>query len=172
MRRSTWIVGSVVAAAICCVALAQQVRLPWQTSNNSLGQPKQSVEFVYPLQLTLKAGKPTPVALQFHVLSGLHINSHKPTNDSFIATTLAVEANSAVKLDAVHFPPGEMYSVAGFSGQKLSVYTDEFIVHGMMTAPRGDHMMIASLRYQACDTTTNSCYPPRLAPVAIDVIGK
>lgn len=172
MKRSLWIASGAIVVIACCVALAQQVHLPWQTGESSLGQPKQSVQFFYPLQLTLPAGKPTPINLQFRVLSNLHINSHKPTNDSFIPTTLSVAANSAVQLDAITFPPGELYRFAAFPDQKLSVYTGEFTVHATVTAPRGDHMLIASLRYQACDTTTNSCYPPRLAPVAIDIVGK
>jgi hypothetical protein len=37
-----------------------------------------------------------------------------------------------------------------------------------LTAQKGDHLVQGALRYQACDNST--CFPPRKAPVAIDVI--
>lgn len=151
--------------------LAQQMHLPWQTGNQSSGEPRQSVEFLYPLQLKVPAGKPTEVALHFRVLPGLHINSHVPSDKSYIPTTLVMPAGSSVKVSSVAFPAGEPFAFKAFPKDKLSVYEGEFTVHAKVTATRGDHLLNAALRYQACDSNTNSCYPPRKAPVAIDIIG-
>jgi hypothetical protein len=39
-----------------------------------------------------------------------------------------------------------------------------------VNAQPGEHLIQAQLRYQACDAM--SCFPPRKAPVALDVIAK
>ncbi len=172
-----WMGAGVIAVALCgvvlCgVAFAQQLHLPWQTGSQGGDTPQQSVEFMYPLQLQVQAGKPTEVALHFRVLPGLHINSHVPSDKSYIPTTLIVPTGASVKVASVEFPAGEPFAFQAFPNDKLSVYTGEFTVHVKLTAVRGDHLLNAALRYQACDATTNSCYPPRKAPVAVDVIGK
>ena len=46
----------------------------------------------------------------------------------------------------------------------------ELVLRAHINARPGDHLLEGVLRYQACDT--NSCYPPRKAPVAIDVIAR
>ena len=144
---------------------ARAQHMPWQTSKNS-----QPVAFLFPLQLTVPAGKPTPISLTFRVANGLHINSHTPTSKTFIRTELLLPTDPNAKLSAVNFPPGSNYALPAFPQDKLSVYTGEFTVQARLTATRGNHMMQAKLRYQAC--ATNSCYPPLTIPVTIDVIGK
>jgi hypothetical protein len=166
-----WIGAGVIAVVLCGVAVAQQMHLPWQTGNQNSNTPKQSVEFLYPLQLKLPAGKPTEVALHFRVLPGLHINAHVPSDKSYIPTTLVLPAGSSVKVSSVVFPAGQPFAFKAFPQDKLSVYEGEFTVHAKITATRGDHLLNAALRYQACDANTNSCYPPRKAPVAIDILG-
>jgi hypothetical protein len=52
----------------------------------------------------------------------------------------------------------------------LSVYTGDFVLRAHVKAQAGEHLIQAALRYQACDAT--SCYPPRKAPVAVDVIAR
>ena len=54
-------------------------------------------------------------------------------------------------------------------GTTLSVYTGEFTIQTRLIAPRGNQLIQASLRYQACDKS--ACYPPRTITVPIDVIG-
>lgn len=158
------------AALALCTALllaagAQAQHMSWQTNKRS-----EPVVFLYPLQLTVPAGKATPIDLHFRVANGLHINSHTPTSNSFIRTELILPNNPNVKLASVDFPPGSTYAMPAFPQDKLSVYTGEFAVQARLTATRGEHLLQAKLRYQAC--ATNSCYPPRTIPVAISVIGK
>lgn len=154
-----------LGAALLLSTGAHAQHMSWQTSKRS-----QPVAFLYPLQLSVPAGKPTPVSLTFRVANGLHINSHTPTSKTYIRTELILPSDPQAKLSAVHFPPGSQYAVPAFPQDKLSVYTGEFTVHAKVTATRGNHMLQAKLRYQAC--ATNSCYPPRTIPVSIDVIGK
>jgi hypothetical protein len=44
------------------------------------------------------------------------------------------------------------------------------VLRAHLTAARGEHLVQAALRYQACDT--DSCYPPKSAPVALDIVAK
>lgn len=157
------------AALLLTGALALAQKLPWQTSESG-EKPPQSVRFLYPEQVTLTPGKETEVDLHFRVSDGLHVNSHTPRDKSLIPTQLIVEEPNGLKVAAVDFPPGTDYSFATDPNDKLSVYTGEFVLHAHMIAQPGDHLLQGVLRYQACDT--NSCYPPRKAPVAIDVVAK
>ncbi len=72
-------------------------------------------------------------------------------------------------MQAVAFPPGTEFSSKAFPNEKLSVYSGELILHARLAATRpGEHMLQAALRYQACDADT--CFPPKNAPVALDVV--
>jgi Disulphide bond corrector protein DsbC len=158
-----------VAAAFLSASLLFAQKLPWQTSDSQRDQ-LQSVHFLYPEQITVTAKKDSVVDLHFKINPGLHINSHTPREKSLIPTQLIVIEPPGLKISAVDFPPGTDYSLAAMPHDKLSVYTGEFVVHAHIEAQPGDHMFEGVLRYQACDT--NSCFPPRKAPVAIDVIAR
>jgi hypothetical protein len=158
--------------AIACMLVysADAQKLAWQNDAKSNGSEHQFVQFLYPEQVTIAAGKPAVVDLHFRVNNGLHINSHTPSAKSLIATQLLVNEPSGVNVATVDFPPGAEYSPAFDPSQKLSVYTGEFVLHAHVTARAGQHLVQALLRYQACDA--NSCYPPRTAQVALNVVAK
>ncbi len=139
-------------------------------SGQSSKNAKSMVTFLFPEQITVPAKKPTTVELHFRVADGLHINSHTPREKSLIPTNLAVVEQDGFKVSAVDFPAGIDYSFAFDPKEKLSVYTGEFVLKAHLTAPAGDHLLQGALRYQACNS--NSCYPPKTIPVAVDVIGK
>jgi len=163
------------AARIGCVVLALAVslgaaqKLPWQ-SNDSQNGTKQWVKFLYPEQILVPANQDAVVDLHFAVNPGLHINSHTPHEKSFIPTQLIVAEPPGLTVKQVDFPPGTDFTLAADPGEKLSVYTGEFILRAHIKAQSGEHLIQAQLRYQACDAT--SCYPPRKAPVAVDVIAR
>ncbi|HYK35983.1 protein-disulfide reductase DsbD domain-containing protein [Alloacidobacterium sp.] len=166
MRR----VWSVFLAGVFCLGLSCAVaqKLAWQTESKP--NDHQLVRFLYPEQVTLPAGKPSIVELHFRVNDGLHINSHTPREKSLIPTQLMVEEPTGVNVASIDFPAGADYSPAFSPSDKLSVYTGEFILRAHVTAQRGDHLVQAALRYQACDA--HSCYPPKTAPVAVSVIAR
>jgi|HubBroStandDraft_5_1064220.scaffolds.fasta_scaffold30959_2 hypothetical protein len=168
MRRLMYII---FASALCgSLQCAVSQKLAWQSDAQSKASEKQFVQFLYPEQVKLVAGKPTVVELHFRVNEGLHINSHTPREKSFIPTQLLVEEPTGVNVANVDFPAGTDYSPAFSPNDKLSVYTGEFVLRAQITAQPGDHLVQAALRYQACDT--NSCYPPKKVPVAVSVIAK
>jgi hypothetical protein len=129
-----------------------------------------AVSYLFPEQITVPAGKPAKVDLHFKVADGLHVNSHTPRTEDLIPTTLKFPDSEDVKLSKAVFPQGVDYAFAINPSEKLSVYTGEFIIHAEITATRGDHLVEATLRYQACNS--NTCMPPHSIPVAIDVIAK
>jgi hypothetical protein len=148
-------------------ALCQSLQLD-KPDHSALKQ--EAVQFLYPEQLTLPAGKSTPVTLHFRIAPGLHINSHAPKDEFLIPTALTIPAESGVRLDAASYPPGTEFTLPADPQTKLSVYTGEFAIQAHITAAPGDHLVQAKLRYQACDQ--QQCMPPKTATVAFDVIGK
>jgi hypothetical protein len=128
------------------------------------------VEFMYPEQVTVAAGKSSEVTLHFRVADGLHINSHAPKDDYLIPTTFSLSEEAGVHLEKALYPDGKEFTLPSDPTSKLSVYTGEFAIQARILAPAGNHLIEAKLRYQACDK--NICLPPRTIPVAIDVIGK
>ena len=143
-------------------------------SEKQAAKPKPAVTYLFPEQLSLPANKPAAVDLHFRIADGLHINSHTPHEEALIPTTFTIPASSGVRLAKADFPPGSDYSfaVASQTGpqEKLSVYTGEFTIHAQLVATPGEHLVEATLRYQACNNS--QCMPPRSIPVAISVLAK
>jgi len=134
------------------------------------GAKAEAVQYLYPEQVTVPAGKVTPVALHFRIKQGLHINSHAPKDEFLIPTVLSIPDSSGVRLESATYPPGTEVELPVEPGTKLIVYTGEFAIQTRIVAQPGDHMVEANLRYQACDA--NACLPPKTITVPIDVVGK
>lgn len=129
-----------------------------------------AVEFLYPEQVSIPAGKSSPVALHFRIKENLHINSHKPREQYLIPTVFSIPESSGVRLADAAYPTGTDFVLPADPDQKLLVYTGEFTIQAKIVATPGDHLVEAKLHYQACDQ--NACMPPKTITVPIDVIGK
>ena len=129
-----------------------------------------AVSYLFPEQVTVAADKPASVDLHFKVADGLHVNSNKPHDEYLIPTTLKLPDTPGIRLAKIDFPAGADFAFPGSPNEKLSVYTGEFVVHAQFVAAKGDHLVQATLHYQACNNST--CMPPHNIPVAIDVIAK
>jgi len=129
-----------------------------------------AVEYMYPEQVTVAAGKASDVALHFRVAPGMHINSHAPKDDYLTPTTFSIPESTDVRLEGTSYPEGSEFVLPLDPKNKLSVYTGEFVVQARIVAAAGNHLVEAKLHFQACDK--NICLPPKTIPVAIDVIGK
>lgn len=130
----------------------------------------EAVAYLFPEQVTVPAGKPSPVALHFRIGPGLHINSHTPREQYLIPTVLTVPESSGVRLQLATYPPGTEFILPVDPSTKLIVYTGEFTIQTRIVATPGNHLVEAKLRYQACDQ--NACMPPKTITVPINVIGK
>jgi len=157
-----------VVLALAVVPLAAQSPLVDAKPRNEKVKP--AVAYLFPEQVTVVAGKATAVDLHFKVADGLHINSHTPKEEELIPTTLVLPESSGVRLAGATFPTGTDYAFAVNPKEKLSVYTGEFTVHAELVAKHGEHLVEATLHYQACNN--EQCMPPHSIPVAIDIIAK
>jgi hypothetical protein len=135
----------------------------------------EAVQYLFPEQMSVPAGKLSPVILHFRVAQGLHINSHTPSDKFLIPTDFSIPDGmrpdgTGVRLNAVAYPLGTTISLAFDPSTKLSVYTGEFAIQARIEATPGNHLVQGKLHYQACDQ--NQCMPPKTIDVPIDVIGK
>jgi hypothetical protein len=129
-----------------------------------------AVEYLYPEQVTVTAGKLSEVALHFRIADGLHINSHTPKDDFLIPTSFTIPDGAGVRLEAANYPAGKEFTLPADPATRLNVYTDELVIQARIVATPGNHLVEARLRFQACDKEV--CLPPKTIPVAIDVIAK
>ena len=129
------------------------------------------VQFLFPEQVTVEAGKPSPVALHFRIAPGLHINSNTPRSEFLIATALKMDVPTDIMLGKIEYPAGEDLTFPFSPDEKLSVYAGDFTVavgvHPLHSVVPGKYVMHGVLRYQACDNA--ACYPPRTLPVSFEV---
>lgn len=130
----------------------------------------EAVQYLFPEQVHVPAGKATPVALHFRVAPGLHINSHTPSDDYLIPTNFSIPDGMGVRLAAASYPAGVNMTLPADPKTRLNVYTGEFVIQTRIVATAGDHLIKAKLRYQACDQ--RQCMPPKTIQVTIDVIGQ
>jgi hypothetical protein len=117
-------------------------------------------------------GHSTPVAFRFHVAPGYHINSNKPTAPELIPTQLHFSLpGSDIVIGRVQYPAGELKSFPFDPTQKLSVYSGNVLVKGLVVSPpsgsQDTYTVHAELKYQACDN--NACYPPTKLPFKFNV---
>lgn len=163
LRTSLIAVGALLAATI------GQAQFISKTPQRHTGAAE-AVQYLFPEQVTLQAGKPATVALHFRVAQGLHINSHNPGDEFLIPTNFSIPAGAGARLENANYPAGVNYTLPADPKTKLNVYTGDFAIQARMVAAPGDHLVQGKLRYQACDQT--QCMPPKTISVAIDVIGK
>jgi hypothetical protein len=159
---------AVVGVAVMGLTARAQAPL-WQDAKPA-GPKAQAVEYLYPEQVTVPAGKATMVELHFRIAPGLHINSHTPKDKFLIPTTFSVPEGAGVKLESATYPQGHDFTLPADPQTKLDVFTGEFAIETKLTVQPGDHLVEAKLRYQACDQT--QCMPPKTITVPIDVVGK
>jgi len=107
------------------------------------------------------AGTDVRVALQVGLPEGLHVQSNKPREKSFIPTVLSFDAPAGVTVAEIVYPASVDLTQAG-AAQPLAVFEREFAIGVRLTlaasAPPGAFTVPARLRYQACDATM--CYLP------------
>ena len=151
-----------------CSGYEHRIRSPRSPHRST---PKaQAVEYLYPEQVTVAAGKPSAVTLHFRIQQNLHINSHTPREQYLIPTVFSIPESSGVRLASASYPAGTDFTLPVDPSQKLLVYSGEFAIQAHIVATPGDHLVEAQLHYQACDQ--NACMPPKTITVPIDVVGK
>ena len=162
---------TIAAALFLAVSVAAHAQFPAADKPpQSSTRGGDSVRYLFPEQVTIPAKKASLVELHFRVADGMHINSHVPHSKLLIPTNLIVAERPGLNVSAVDFPAGTDYSFSFSPKEKLSVYAGEFILKATVTAQAGQHLLEGGLRYQACDS--NSCYPPKTIPIALNITAK
>src|SRR4051794_14016958 len=113
----------VVLFALSAGAQVQETAKPSRS-----GAKAEAVQYLYPEQLTVPAGKATPVALHFRIKEGLHINAHQPKEEFLIPTVLSIPDSSGVHLEDATYPAGAEFVLPVDPSTKLLVYTGEFAI--------------------------------------------
>ncbi len=113
-------------------------------------------------------GRTFEVAVVAEIRQGFHINSHQPTDEFLIPTTLTAQLPSGFREVEPVYPPGELRKFS-FSPVPLSVYTDRVTLilrlEAGASASLGAQSIPLLLRYQACNDT--ACLPPVKIPVEV-----
>src|SRR5215468_8469832 len=152
-----------IMVLLCGLVFAQQ--------GSVSSQGRSYVEFEPLDTVAVRPGVTTPVQFTFHVKSGYHINSNKPTTEELIPTTLGFTPPPDLVIAKVQYPPGQLTSFPFDPTQKLSVYSGDVIIKAVIIPERhaswGTYTVHGEFKYQACDN--NACYPPKRLPVQFDL---
>ena len=107
--------------------------------------------------------------LKVELRSGYHCNSNTPSDDYLIPLKLTW-TQGTLEVGQISYPKPQMEKYS-FSDKPLSVYTGDFeiVTHFKVppSAPPGDTVVAAKLRYQAC--TERMCLPPKTVDVSLPV---
>jgi thiol:disulfide interchange protein DsbD len=110
------------------------------------------------------------VAVVADIASGFHVNSHKPTDEYLIATTLKPELPAGFKLIDTIYPKGKLEKFAFSPEHPLDVYSESVTLvlrlSAKPTAVLGLTEIPMTLRYQACNNST--CLPPVKLPLTAE----
>jgi hypothetical protein len=159
----------VVSACLLSSALASGQEI----SSQDPGAPKGRVfvDFVSANNIAVTPGHSAPVQFTFHVQPPYHINSSQPLTEELIPTQLHFSLPPEVAFGKLQYPAGQMMSFPFDPSTKLSVYSGDFVVKGIVIAPgqasSGTYTIHGELKYQACDN--NACYPPKKLPFTFNV---
>jgi thiol:disulfide interchange protein DsbD len=100
------------------------------------------------------------------------VNSHKPSDEYLIATTLTPHLPEGFKLVDTIYPAGRQEKFSFSPEKPLDVYTGGVTFRLRLVAEAGAAIgavkIPAILRYQACNDTT--CLPPVKIPLELNVI--
>ena len=90
--------------------------------------------------------------------SGWHVNSHQPSEDYLIATSLKLDPSPTARFGEAKYPPGTLKKFA-FAEKSLSVYEGTFSIELPYTvAGPAPSELTGSLEFQACSDT--QCLAP------------
>jgi DsbC/DsbD-like thiol-disulfide interchange protein len=114
-------------------------------------------------------GREFEVAITVEIARGFHMNSHKPSDDYLIPTTITPQLPPGIKLADTIYPPGQLKKFAFSPNKPLDVYTGSVTLKlklvAQANAALGAMTIPVTLRYQACNDA--ACLPPVKVPVNV-----
>lgn len=116
-------------------------------------------------------GKDFQAAVVVDIARGFHMNSHKPTDEYLIPTTLTPQLPPGFELADTIYPNGRLEKFSFSPNKPLDVYTGSVTLklrlRANAKAPLGMATIPVTLRYQACNDA--ACLPPVKVPVNVEV---
>ena len=113
-------------------------------------------------------GREFKVAVVVDIASGFHMNSHKPSEDYLIATTLTPKLPAGYELIDTVYPKGQLEKFSFSPKQPLDVYSSSVTLLLRLSTKTGAELGATEipmiLRYQACNDST--CLPPAKFPLS------
>src|ERR1041385_8715498 len=95
-------------------------------------KPRVFVDFVAANNIVVTPGHSAPVQFTFHVQDPYHINSSKPLTEELIPTELHFSLPPEVAFGKLQYPAGQMMSFPFDPSTKLSVYSGDFVMTGVV----------------------------------------
>ena len=158
------VTAGLLSSAMVCVTKAQE-------QEPGAPKPRVFVDFVAANNIVVSPGHSAPVQFTFHVQDPYHINSSHPLTEELIPTQLHFSLPPEVAFGKLQYPAGKLMSFPFDPSTKLSVYSGDFVIKGIVLAPgqasSGIYTIHGELKYQACDN--NACYPPKKLPFTFNV---
>jgi len=109
------------------------------------------------------------IAVVGEIARGFHVNSHKPSDQYLIPTTLTAQLPGGFQLRDTIYPDGKLEKFAFSPNNPLDVYTGTVTLRLRLAAGAdaalGTATIPITLRYQACNDTT--CLQPVKLPVEV-----
>lgn len=156
--------AGLLSSALVCVTKAQE-------QEPVAPKARTFVDFVAANNIVVSPGHSAPVQFTFHVQDPYHINSSQPLTEELIPTQLHFSLPPEVAFGKLQYPAGKLMSFPFDPSTKLSVYSGDFVIKGVVLAPgqasSGTYTIHGELKYQACDN--NACYPPKKLPFTFNV---
>ncbi len=113
-------------------------------------------------------GSAFQAAILLDVAEGWHVNSHTPTSDNLIGTTLALEPNEGTMVTDIRYPKGKMMKFE-FSEDSLEVYEGRVAIFVSLKASdkvgAARDTVFGTVRAQACNNLI--CLAPSTIRIAI-----
>ena len=166
----SWLIDIAICMMLGFVCSAIRAQDSLSESPHKSSHKAEAVEYLYPEQVTVPAGKPSAVALHFAFRPNLHINAHVPRAEYLIPLSFRFQNRRECDLRVPAILRAPTLRCLFDPSEKLLVYSGEFKIDAKIIAAPGDHLVEAKLHYQACDQ--NACMPPKTITVPIDVVGK
>ncbi len=165
---SILLLGLCLSASLTTRSVAFQIGGgPGSSAGKVQVQPKLSVDKV-PAGTTFRA------AAVLSIADGWHINSHTPTYDYLIATSLELQQREGIIVTDLRYPKGTNLKF-GFAEDSLSVYAGNPVIFFTMKvsekAAIGNDTLRAVLEIQACNNQV--CLAPAsiIIPIPLEIVG-
>ncbi|MFQ5350167.1 MAG: protein-disulfide reductase DsbD domain-containing protein, partial [Thermoanaerobaculia bacterium] len=138
---------------------------------SAVGRPAPKASFELRADRTAyEPGSAARLAAVVEIDRGWHVNSHQPSYDYLIPTSLEIDLPSSWSIEAITYPPGEMQRFA-FEEEPLSVYDGRVVILARLRIGEeeleGARPVIGRLTFQACDD--RSCLPPELLSQSLEL---